>query len=80
MSTFSVLVIVGLHVRVCVCVWVGVWVCMGVYLLMHHGMRAYWGVEIYLHVFLLSTLHESMCSASFPGRFTQLGSCCSPTE
>jgi hypothetical protein len=33
-------------------------------------MKAYWGVEVYLHAFLTSTLVGGEWSASRPGRFT----------
>jgi hypothetical protein len=33
-------------------------------------MKTYWGVEVYLHVFLISALDEGEWLASRPGRFT----------
>jgi len=33
-------------------------------------MKAYWGVEVYLHAFLTSALDLGEWSASRPGRFT----------
>jgi hypothetical protein len=36
----------------------------------HHAMKAYWGVEVYLHVFLTSVPDGGEWSASRPGRFT----------
>jgi hypothetical protein len=32
-------------------------------------VKAYWGVDVYLHEFLTSTLDEGEWSASRPGRF-----------
>jgi len=36
----------------------------------HHAMKAYWGVEVQLHVFLTSALIGSEWSDSRSGRFT----------
>jgi hypothetical protein len=36
----------------------------------HHAMKTYWGVELWLHVFLTSALDGGEWSASRPGRFT----------
>jgi hypothetical protein len=36
----------------------------------HHAMKAYGGVDIYIHVFLTSALVGGEWSASRPGRFT----------
>jgi hypothetical protein len=36
----------------------------------NHAMKTYWGVEVYLYVFLTSPLDGSEWSASRPGRFT----------
>jgi hypothetical protein len=33
-------------------------------------MKAYWGVEVYLHAFLASALYEVELSASYSDRFT----------
>jgi hypothetical protein len=33
-------------------------------------MKAYWGVEVYLHAFFILTLDGGECSASQRGRFT----------
>jgi len=36
----------------------------------NHAMKAYWGVEVELHVFLTAALNGSEWSASRAGRFT----------
>jgi hypothetical protein len=36
----------------------------------HHVMKTYWGVEVYLHAFLISALDGGEWSTSRPGRFT----------
>jgi hypothetical protein len=33
-------------------------------------MKTYWGLEVYLHAFLISALDGDEWSASLPGRFT----------
>jgi len=35
----------------------------------HHPMKAYWGVEVYLHALLTSALDGGEWSASCPGHF-----------
>jgi hypothetical protein len=39
-------------------------------LIKHHAMKKYWGVEVQLHVFLISALDGGEWSASHHGRFT----------
>jgi hypothetical protein len=36
----------------------------------HQAMKMYWGIEVYLHAFLISALDGGKLSASRPGRFT----------
>jgi hypothetical protein len=36
----------------------------------HHVMKTYWGVEVYLHAFLISALDGGEWSASHSGRLT----------
>jgi hypothetical protein len=40
------------------------------YLIMHYAMKAYGGVDVWLHIFLTSALVGGEWSASHPGRFT----------
>jgi hypothetical protein len=39
-------------------------------LIMHYAMKAYGGVDVYIHIFLTSSLVGGEWSASRPGRFT----------
>jgi hypothetical protein len=39
-------------------------------LIKHYAMKAYGGVDIYIHIFLTSALAGGEWSASRPGRFT----------
>jgi hypothetical protein len=43
---------------------------LSLYLIKHHAMKTYWGVEVYLHVFSTSALDGGEWSASHPGHFT----------
>jgi hypothetical protein len=36
----------------------------------HYAMKAYWGLDVYIHIFLTSALVGGEWSASRPGRFT----------
>jgi hypothetical protein len=36
----------------------------------HHAMKVYWGVEVWLHAFLILALDGAQFSASRPGCFT----------
>jgi hypothetical protein len=38
----------------------------------HNAMKAYWGVEVYLHAFLTSALDGGEWSAKRPGHFTPM--------
>jgi hypothetical protein len=42
-------------------------------------MKAYWGVEVWLHAFLISVLDGGEWSASRPGRFTPMEKTLVPT-
>jgi hypothetical protein len=46
------------------------WSCSCDFLTQHHAMKAYWGVEVYIHEFLTSALDGGEWSGSRPGRFT----------
>jgi hypothetical protein len=61
---------VCVRARARVCVQVKVKVKLSLCLTMHHEMKTYWGVEVYLHAFLTSALDGGEWSASRPGRFT----------
>jgi hypothetical protein len=37
----------------------------------HYTIKAYWGVDVYIHIFLTSALAEGEWSASRPGRLIQ---------
>jgi hypothetical protein len=47
-------------------------------LIKHYAMKAYGGVDVWIHIFLTSALVGGEWSASRPGRFTFIGSWLGP--